>query len=152
MTALSAYFCKYETVEFKKICTVKTNPYCNCTYEINLEEDLQEIPKETKEMSSQGSIRIINSSGDFDDDNVSENEEENSKDDVQKEDELSDAETTSQSTIKASPSMTTMDSVDVSGSYDQANDTANVPSDRFRKDLLIHNQLINNAVFDKIPV
>ena len=43
MTALSAYFCKYETVEFKKICTVKTNPYCSCTCEINLEEDMAHI-------------------------------------------------------------------------------------------------------------
>ena len=103
--------------------------------EINLEEDLQEIPKEAKEMSSQGSIRILDSSGDFDDGIISESEEQNSEDQVQKDDELSEAETTSQSTIKASPSMTTMESVDVSGSYDQANDTANVPSDRFRKDL-----------------
>ena len=102
--------------------------------EINLEEDLQEIPKEAKEMSSQGSIRILDSSGDFDDGIISESEEQNSEDQVQKDDELSEAETTSQSTIKASPSMTTMESVDVSGSYDQANDTANVPSDRFRKD------------------
>jgi hypothetical protein len=103
--------------------------------EINLEEDLQEIPKEAKEMSSQGSIRILDSSGDFDDGIISESEEQNSEDQVQKDGELSEAETTSQSTIKASPSMTTMESVDVSGSYDQANDTANVPSDRFRKDL-----------------
>ena len=103
--------------------------------EINLEEDLQEIPKEAKEMSSQGSIRILDSSGDFDDGINSESEEQNSEDQVQKDGELSEAETTSQSTIKASPSMTTMESVDVSGSYDQANDTANVPSDRFRKDL-----------------
>lgn len=103
--------------------------------EINLEEDLQEIPKEAKEMSSQGSIRILDSSGDFDDGIISESEEQNSEDQVQRDDELSEAETTSQSTIKASPSMTTMESVDVSGSYDQANDTANVPSDRFRKDL-----------------
>lgn len=103
--------------------------------EINLEEDLQEIPKEAKEMSSQGSIRILDSSDDFDDGIISESEEQNSEDQVQKDDELSEAETTSQSTIKASPSMTTMESVDVSGSYDQANDTANVPSDRFRKDL-----------------
>lgn len=96
---------------------------------------MQEIPKEAKEMSSQGSIRILDSSGDFDDGIISESEEQNSEDQVQKDDELSEAETTSQSTIKASPSMTTMESVDVSGSYDQANDTTNVPSDRFRKDL-----------------
>ncbi len=110
---------------------------------------MQEIPKEAKEMSSQGSIqRMLDSSGDYDDDNLSGSDEQSSKDQLQKEDELSDAETTSQSTIKASPSMTTMDSVDVSGSYDQSNDAANVPSDRFRKDLLIHNQLL----FDRIPV
>lgn len=39
----SAYFCKNKTVEFKKICAVKNNPYCNCTYEINLEEDMAHI-------------------------------------------------------------------------------------------------------------
>ena len=103
--------------------------------EINLYEDLQEIPQETKEMSSQGSIQgIVDSSGDFDDE--VQNDAQSSTDaGPEKEDELSDAETTSQSTIKASPSMTTMDSVDVSGSYDPESNNVNAPSDRFRIDL-----------------
>ena len=104
--------------------------------EINLEENLQEIPQETKEMSSQGSIQqLVSSSGDFDEENASETAIDIQVTNDAKEDELSDTETTSQSTIKASPSMTTMDSVDVSGSYDPDSSNTNAVSDRFRKNL-----------------
>lgn len=87
-------------------------------------------------MSSQGSIQqLVSSSGDFEEENGSESAIHVQVTNDAKEDELSDAETTSQSTIKASPSMTTMDSVDVSGSYDPDSSNTNVVSDRFRKDL-----------------